>query len=29
MLNARRELEAAAQQFPDNPHIPILMRKLT
>ncbi len=28
MLNARRELEAAAQQFPDNPHIPILMRKL-
>ena len=28
MLNARRELESAAQQFPDNPNIPILMKKL-
>ncbi len=28
MLNARRELETAAQQFPDNPNIPILLKKV-
>jgi curved DNA-binding protein CbpA len=29
LLNAKRELEAAALQFPDNPNIPVLLKKLT
>ncbi len=28
MLNARRELESAAAQFPENPNIPVVMKKL-
>jgi curved DNA-binding protein CbpA len=28
LLNAKRELEAAALQFPENPNIPILLKKL-
>jgi curved DNA-binding protein CbpA len=28
-LNAKRELEAAALQFPENPNIPVLLKRLT